>query len=78
MEERDIKRTDVLTVLRTRDRIEDYPDDYPYPSALFLGWIGGKPLHVVAALDAVGNRAIIITVYQPDLEHFELDYRTRR
>jgi len=27
MEERDIKRTDVLTVLRTRDRIEDYPDD---------------------------------------------------
>ncbi len=78
MEERDIKRTDVLTVLRTRDRIEDYPDDYPYPSALFLGWIGGKPLHVVAALDAVGNRVIIITVYQPDLEHFEPDYRTGR
>ena len=37
MEERDIKRTDVLTVLRTRDRIEDYADDFPYPSGLFLG-----------------------------------------
>ena len=78
MEERDIKRTDVLTVLRTRDRIEDYPDDFPYPSGLFLGWVRETPLHVVAALDAVGSRTIIITVYEPGLEHFEPDYQTRR
>jgi hypothetical protein len=78
MKKRDIKRSDVLTVLRAKDRIEDYPNDYPYPSALFLGWIAGVPLHVVAALDVAGNRAIIITVYEPDLVHFEANYRIRR
>ncbi len=58
--------------------IEDYPDDTPYPSALYLGWIKGKPLHVVAALDAVHEWAYIMTAYEPDLEHFEADGKTRR
>ena len=78
MEEREIKRVDVLNVIQSGERIEDYPDDYPYPSALFFGWIEERPLHVVAAFDAEQRRAIIITAYEPDLEHFELDYRTRR
>lgn len=27
--------------------IEDYPDDEPCPSALFLGFMAGRPCHVV-------------------------------
>jgi hypothetical protein len=29
--------------------IEDYPDDFLYPSALILGYICDAPFHVVAA-----------------------------
>jgi len=76
--ERGISQAAVLEVLHSGERIEDYPSDVPYPSALFLGWIEGKPIHVVAALDAEHNWAYIITAYEPDLDHFELDYRTRR
>ena len=28
--------------------IETYPDDTPYPSSLYLGFVSGRPLHVVA------------------------------
>ncbi len=58
--------------------IEEYSEDSPYPSALFLGWVKSEPLHVVAALDAEDSYCFIITAYKPDLEHFEPDFRTRR
>lgn len=60
------------------ERIKDYPEDGPYPSALFFGWAEGKPLHTVVALDETNEWAYVITAYEPDLEHFEADYRTRR
>jgi hypothetical protein len=78
MMERDIRRSDALAVLLSGEPIEDYPDDQPFPSALFLGWIKTRPIHVVAAFDAANERAFVITVYEPDLEHFEPDFRTRR
>jgi hypothetical protein len=51
--------------------IEDYPDDNPFPSGLFFGWQQDKPLHVVPEV-------YVITAYEPDQEHFEADFRTRR
>lgn len=75
---RDISRSTVLNILRSGECIEDYPDDYPFPSGLFFGWHGAKPLHVVAALEETSPRVYIITAYEPDLEHFENDFRTRR
>jgi len=44
---------------------EDYPDDKPYPGALFLGFVSGAPLHVVAAFDDANEVAYVITAYQP-------------
>jgi hypothetical protein len=73
---RDISRSTVLHILRLGECIEDYPDDYPY--GLFFGWHGDKPLRVVAALEEPIPRVYIITAYEPDLEHFENDFRTRR
>ncbi len=58
--------------------IEDYPDDAPFPSALFLGWHASDPLHVVAALDTGRETVYIVTAYKPDLAHFMDDFRTRR
>ena len=78
MAERRISQAAALHVLQWGECIEDYPEDRPYASGLFLGWFQGKPLHLLAALDQQHDWAYVITVYEPDLEHFEADYRTRR
>jgi hypothetical protein len=78
MMERGISREIIKKVLLTGELIEDYPDDTPYPSALFLGRIEGEPFHVVTAFDADSDYCFIITAYKPDLEHFESDFKTRR
>ncbi len=75
---RNILRHAVLQILKSGDCIEDYPDDHPFPSGLFPGWYQDKPLHVVAALDETAPSVYIITAYEPDREHFEADFRTRR
>lgn len=76
--ERAIRQQEALEVLRTGELIEDYPEDEPYPSALFLAFLAGRPLHVVAALDENDRRVYMITAYQPSLEFFEPDFKTRR
>jgi len=53
--ERGISREEALDVLPSGERIEDYPDDYPLPSALFLGRVKGRPVHVVAAYSTDRN-----------------------
>lgn len=57
--------------------IEEYPDDYPFPSCLILGvTVGGKVLHVVAG---IGNgRLWLITVYEPDKARWSSDFKTRK
>ena len=57
--------------------IENYPDNYPVPSVL-IGTLKPEPLHVVASYDVHTGLLYIITVYTPDLNHFESDYVTRR
>lgn len=78
MMERGISRKTVKDVLLNGEVIESYPDDKPFPSALFLGWVNNQPLHVVGSLDSMTGWCFIITAYKPDLEHFESDYQTRR
>ena len=76
--QRNIKREDVFKVLLSGETIEEYLNDKPWPSALFLDWINGKPLHVVAAYSRQLQKVAIVTVYEPSLEYFENDFRTRR
>ena len=78
MVERGISRHDVIQVISQGERIADYPEDRPLPSALILGVIDRRPLHVVVALNSDLKKAFVITVYEPDLEHFEPDFKTRR
>jgi hypothetical protein len=78
MMERGISRETAKNVLLSGELIEDYPNDEPYPSALFLGWVDKEPFHVVTAFDLVTDYCFIITTYKPDSEHFESDYKTRR
>ncbi len=76
--ERAIPQQFVRDVLLAGERIRDYADDKPFPSALFLGYVSGKPLHVVAACDETQGQVFIITAYEPSLEIFEPDYKTKR
>jgi len=76
--QRGIGRKEVFEVLEKGEIIEEYPDDKPWPSALFLGWVGGQQIHVVAAYSKELGKIAIITVYEPSLDYFESDFRTRR
>ena len=43
---------------------------------LVLGWVGDRPVHVVAA-SAPAER-IVITVYEPDLARWEPGFKKRK
>ncbi len=75
---RHISVEDVRQVLAKGKFIKDYPDDTPYPSVLVLGWRGTQPLHVVAAYNPNADETIIITVYEPDPEIWEADFKVKK
>ena len=77
MFERRIGVEDVRHVLEHGREIEAYPHATPYPSRLILGWIGSRPLHVVAAENPSVGETIVVTVYDPDPARWE-DGFTRR
>ena len=78
MFERGISTDDVRRVIQAGKIIEDYPNDTPFPSCLVLGYARNKPLHVVIATDKETSRAIIITVYEPDLNQWESGFERRK
>jgi hypothetical protein len=58
--------------------IEDYPDDWPYPSCLIYGeTFAGDPVHSVWAYREDNRWAVLVTVYRPDPNRW-LNGRTRR
>ena len=69
---RGIELSEVIQAIMKGEVIEDYPDDYPYPSTLILG----NGLHVVAGIG--DGRLWLITAYRPDVEQWENDLKTRR
>ncbi len=77
MFQRDVNEADVEYVVQMGEIIENYPDDQPYPSFLVLGHIDKRALHVVYAKDE-NETIIVITVYEPTLEKWLEDLKTRR
>ena len=78
MFQRGITQEDVRHALSTGEVIDGYPDDTPYPSRLVLGWCGARPLHVVIADNMETKETIVVTVYEPQLDQWEADFRKRR
>lgn len=76
MVERGIYEEDVAFVVETGKKIEDYPNDLPYPSCLKVGWVGSRPIHVVTA--ATDREIIVVTVYEPDPERWEPGFEKRK
>jgi hypothetical protein len=75
--ERDIYISDIEHVLTSGEVIEEYPKDTPYPSRLVLGFMDRRPIHVVAADNAVDKVTYIITVYEPSTEEWDSNFRRR-
>ncbi|MCX6672722.1 MAG: DUF4258 domain-containing protein [Methanothrix sp.] len=59
MAERGVSTEGLISLIINGEIIEDYPDDFPYPSTLILGYILGAPFHVVAAMGS--NMVKIVT-----------------
>jgi hypothetical protein len=58
--------------------IEDYPDDWPYPSCLVYGeTFRGDAVHSVRPYNEESRWAVLVTVYRPDPDRW-IEWRTRR
>lgn len=64
-QQRNISYTEIKEVIENGEIIEEYPDDYPYPSCLILGMtIKERNLHVVVGIGE--SKLWLITAYEPD------------
>jgi hypothetical protein len=68
----------VELIVQHGEVIEDYPHAFPFPAKLLLGWCDGRSIHVVAAEDSGEQLVIVITAYEPTLNKWEPDRKTRR
>lgn len=77
LRQRGIKQKDIRNCIMTGEIIEQYPDDFPFPSCLIFGYMcNNKILHVVASNE--GNMSRIITAYFPNADKFHDDLKTRK
>ena len=75
--QRGIFQTSVVQAIHSGEIIEQYPDDYPYPSCLLLGTTeAGEALHIVCGIGE--GKVWLITAYHPDPDEWESDLKTRR
>ena len=77
LEQRGIFLSDVMACIMSGEIIEQYPDDYPYPSCLILGLsLDDKFLHVVIGHHE--TELFLITAYFPSSDKWEDDFKTRK
>jgi len=75
--QRNISQLDVENALLNGEIIEEYENDYPYPSCLVYGVnLKNEVLHIVCGLSNI--ELWIITAYYPDNIKWEKDLKTRK
>ncbi len=75
--QRGIKISDIRHAVNFGEIIEQYPEDYPYPSCLICGKNNSdKIIHAVLSDEGTSSR--IITAYFPDSEKWSEDFKMRR
>jgi len=75
--QRGISRAEVLSAIWQGTVIESDLERQPFPSFLLMR-LEPLPLHVVVVSDVAATTCFVITVYRPDLEHFEPGFARRR
>lgn len=75
--QRNISQEDIELALLNGEIIENYEDDYPYPSCLVLGINNyNKYIHIVCGSN--GTELWLITAYYPNKTEWENDLKTRK
>lgn len=75
--QRGVKTKDVRCAVNNGEIIEQYLEDYTFPSCLILGKTdSGEWLHVVTSDE--GSMSRVITAYYPDPEKWTDDFRCRK
>ncbi len=73
---RRLKREDIEQAILKGEIIEDYPEHHYGPACLLMGVTKkGKVLHVLCGLEPV---VTIITVYEPDPNEWESNWKVRK
>ena len=74
--QRGIRAREIEEAISNGELIEDYPGDKYGPSCLIFGYTTvQRPLHIQVSYPP---KPRIITVYQPSLDDWESDLKTRR
>lgn len=77
LEQRGITLDDIVSGICTGEIIEQYPDDYPFPSCLILGKSSEQqPIHIVVGTNL--ELLWIVTAYYPSSNKWENDWKTRK
>lgn len=75
--QRNISQDDIIKAILNGQIIEEYENDYPYPSCLIFGTtLNKKVLHIVCGTNE--NEVWIITAYYPDSMEWNSDFKTRK
>ena len=75
--QRNISQEDIEKALLNGEIIEEYENDYPYPSCLVYGKsFNNEVLHIVCGANK--TELWIITAYYPNNEKWEHDLKTRK
>lgn len=68
----------IWSVVEGGELIEEYPNAYPMPACLILGFnTVGDPIHSVWSYDQVSRTARLVTVYRPDTNRW-IHWRIRK
>jgi hypothetical protein len=79
MRQRSISVDEFKEAMLHAEIVENYEDDYPFPSSLILGFTASqRPLHAVIAMDQKSDFLWIITLYEPTVQNWEADFKKRR
>jgi len=75
--QRNISQSDIESALLNGEIIEEYEEDYPYPSCLVYGMnLKNEVMHIVCGSN--GEELWLITAYYPDTSEWEKDLKTRK
>ncbi len=79
MVERNIGFSDIDEIAENLEIIEEYPNDFPYPSCLILGYNAShKPIHIVFSVNKAEKMIYIITVYGPNPQKWDSGFKRRK
>jgi len=78
MFERKVSVRNVSQALQSGEVIEDYSAEMPEPGRLVLGFQGRRPFHMVISENPETHDVTIVTVYLPDPNKWDKNFKVRR